>query len=409
MWEAGIKIKERKMTKTPKEELSRRIQALQSRMESANIDGALILQNTDLFYFTGTIQQAYLFIPPAGPPLFFVRKNINRVRNESELDFIIPAGGLRQLPGLLADHGYPQIKRLGMELDVLPANLYFRYRDTMKPAEIVDVWPSIQDVRAVKSAYEISLMKEVATLSDFMVNTGRRNLREGMTDVELSSIVEGAARARGHQGFVRTRSFNQEVYWGHLISGPDAADPAFVDGTTGGYGLSNAFPHGSGWRSIGQHEPVIFDLLAAKYGYYIDQTRTFCIGPLPDKLDRAYNAALDIHHRIEEMICPGVSVAQLFSKADQIAQSHDLGKHFMGHGNEQLPYCGHAIGLELDEFPAIAKQGKTILSPGMVLALEPKFHFPNEGVVGVEDTFVVMDKGSQKLTGASYIVDVTQG
>ncbi|HYA14239.1 MAG TPA: Xaa-Pro peptidase family protein [Syntrophales bacterium] len=393
------------MEKTPKKELYRRIQALQMRMESANIDGALIVQNADLFYFTGTIQQAYLFIPPAGEPVFFVRKNIVRVKEESFLNRIITIEKLKDLPLLLAEQGYQHINRLGMELDVLPANLYFRYRDTMKPAEIVDIWPSIQTVRAVKSSYEIGLLKEVAALSDFMVDTGRENLREGLTDVELSSIVEGAARARGHQGFVRTRAFNQEVYWGHLISGPDAADPAFVDGTTGGRGLSHAFPHGSGWRHIRRNEPVIFDLLAAMHGYFIDQTRTFSLGPLPDKLDKAYNVALDIQHRIGEMIRPGVSVAQLFSKAKQIAQSHGLGEHFMGHGNEQLSYCGHGIGLELDEFPVIAKQGKTLLMPGMVVALEPKFHFPKEGVVGVEDTFVVMDKENRKLTGTSYLVD----
>jgi len=326
------------MEKTPKEELYRRVHALQTRMESANIDGALIVQNADLFYFTGTVQQAYLFIPSAGEPIFLVRKNIARVRDESYLNRIVTIEKLKHLPGLLAEQGYPQIKRIGMELDVLPVNLYFRYRDTIKPAEIVDIWPSIQAVRAVKASYEIGILKEVAALSDFMVDTGRKNLREGMTDVELSSIVEGAARARGHQGFVRTRAFNQEVYWGHLISGPDAADPAFVDGTTGGHGLSHAFPHGSGWRHIRQHEPVIFDLLAAKYGYFIDQTRTFSLGPLPKKLDRAYNVALDIQDRMAEMIRPGVSVAQLFSKAEQIAQSHGLGEHFMGHSNEQLSY-----------------------------------------------------------------------
>jgi len=396
------------MKKTPKEELYRRVQALQSRMESANIDGVLIVQNTDLFYFTGTVQQAYLFIPPAGPPLFFVRKNLNRVRNESELDFIIPVSSLRELPGLLADHGYPLINRLGMELDVLPVNLYFRYFDALKPTKIIDIWPSVQAVRAIKSGYEISLMKEVAALSDFMVDTGRENLREGLTDIELSSIVEGAARARGHQGFIRTRAFNQEVYWGHLISGPDAADPAFVDGTTGGHGLSNAFPQGAGRRSIGRHEPVIFDLCACMYGYCVDQTRTLSIESLPDKLDSAYKVALEIQQKVGKRIQCGVSLDKLFSEAQNIAESHRLGEHFMGYGKQRIGYCGHGVGLELDEFPVIRKGDKALLSSGMVIALEPKFHFPNEGVVGVEDTFVVMDKGSQKLTGASYVVDVTK-
>jgi Xaa-Pro aminopeptidase len=397
------------MKRTPKEELHRRIRALQGRMESGDINGALIVQNADLFYFTGTVPQGYLFIPSSGEPLFFVRRNADRIKDESELDNIIPVGGLRELPGLLAEHGYSQIRRLGMELDVLPVHLYLRYLDIIKPEEIVDVWPSIQAVRAVKSEYETGLMKEVARLSDFIIATCRNNLKEGLTEIELAATIEAQARTRGHQGYVRTRAFNQEVYWGHLISGPDAADLTFTDSTTGGHGLYNAFPQSSGWRPIRRQEPVISDLGAAMYGYCVDQTRTLSLGPLPDKLDDAYKVSLEIHYRLRKMIQPGVAVGDLFSEAQRMAESHHLGEHFLGYGNRRLGFCGHGVGLELDEYPVIAKGGKALLAPGMVIAIEPKFNFPGEGVVGVEDTFAITDKGSQRLTNASYVVDVTQG
>ena len=404
----GPKEGNRLMKKTPKEELNRRISALQQRMESGEIDGALIVQNTDLFYFTGTVPQGYLFIPSSGEPLFFVRRNVDSIRNESDLNVIIPIGGLRELPGLLAEHGYPQIKRLGMELDVLPVNLYLRYLDVVKPGEIVDVWPSIQAVRSVKSEYEIGLIKEVAVLADFMVATCRNNLKEGLTDIELAAAIEAAARKRGHQGYVRMRTFNQEVYWGHLISGPDAADLTFTDSTTGGHGLYNAFPQSSGWRTIRRQEPVITDMGAVMYGYCVDQTRTLSLGPLPDKLDNAYKVSLNIQYELGKMIEPGVSVGDLFSKAQIAAESHHLGEHFLGYGTRRLGFCGHGVGLELDEYPVIARGGKALLASGMVIAVEPKFNFPGEGVVGVEDTFVVTEKGSQRLTNASYVVDVTQ-
>ena len=42
----------------------------------------------------------------------------------------------------------------------------------------------------------------------------------------------------------------------------------------------------------------------------------------------------------------------------------------------------------------------------MVIAIEPNFAFPDEGVVGVEDTFVVTNNGCEKLTSASYDVVV---
>ena len=159
------------MKKTPRDELYKRIRALQGRLELGEMDGALIIQNADLFYFTGTVPQGYLFIPSSGDPVLLVRRNADRIKKESALDHIIPIGGLRELPGVLAAHGHSRLNRLGMELDVLPVNIYLRYLDTMKPAEIVDVWPSIRAVRAVKSDYEIGLMKEVAGLSDFMVAT----------------------------------------------------------------------------------------------------------------------------------------------------------------------------------------------------------------------------------------------
>jgi Xaa-Pro dipeptidase len=393
--------------KTPGEELYRRIGALQSVMASVDVDSALIVHNTNLFYFTGTVQQSYLFIPCEGAPIFFVRKNRDRALLESELKNIVPVSGMGELRKLLADNGYTRIRRLGMELDVLPVNNYFRYLDAIKPEKIIDIWPSVQRIRSVKSEYELNLMREVAVLSDFMVRMGRRRLREGITEIELAAAVEAAARTRGHQGFVRMRSFNQEIYWGHLLSGPDAAYPAFIDSPTGGYGLSHAFPQGAGWRAVKRNEPVIFDLLACMYGYYVDQTRTLAVGSLPDKLEKAHNVALEIEKALEDMIKPGTAVETLYEKARQIAGKRGLDEHFMGYGKTRAGFCGHGIGLELDEFPVITKGEKTIIQPGMVLVLEPKFHFSGRGVVGVEDTFVVTDRGSQKLTHTTYAVDVT--
>ncbi|MFH0823797.1 MAG: M24 family metallopeptidase, partial [Pseudomonadota bacterium] len=35
---------------------------------------------------------------------------------------------------------------------------------------------------------------------------------------------------------------------------------------------------------------------------------------------------------------------------------------------------------------------------GMVIAVEPKFIFPGEGLAGIENTFVVTSSGLEKLT-----------
>ena len=100
------------MPRTPREELDTRIRRLQGLLVTRDIDGALILQNTDLFYLAGTIQQAHLYIPADGEPLLMVRKSLERARNESSLTRIVPLRSPREIPDLLKAHGL----RLGVGL-----------------------------------------------------------------------------------------------------------------------------------------------------------------------------------------------------------------------------------------------------------------------------------------------------
>ena len=76
--------------RTPKSELESRIHKLQVHLAANDLDGALILQNADLFYFSGTIQQSHLYVPVEGQPLLMTRKSLARARQESALDNVVP-------------------------------------------------------------------------------------------------------------------------------------------------------------------------------------------------------------------------------------------------------------------------------------------------------------------------------
>lgn len=58
---------------------------------------------------------------------------------------------------------------------------------------------------------------------------------------------------------------------------------------------------------------------------------------------------------------------------------------------------GHGIGLEIDELPLLG-MGVTHLEEGMVFAFEPKLVFPEKGVVGIEDLYLVSCHGVERLT-----------
>jgi len=392
--------------KTPREELDRRTEALQAYMTAQEIDGALIAQNADLYYFTGTVPQGWLYIPVSGKPLLFIRKNISRVVDETALERVLPGRSPKDLAALISDHGYRSPRRLGMELDVLPVSQYMRLEAALKPAGVVDISPAVQAIRAVKSEYEIAIIRDAAMLADTMVATARRTLREGMTEVELAAGIEAAARVKGHPGLVRLRAFNAEMYWGPVVSGPDAAEPAFVDTTEGGRGTSLALPAGAGFRIIRQGDPVIVDMAATLRGYNADITRTLCLGKLADKHYRAFRVSVEILEALEDLMRPGISTADIYTEAEKIAGKNGLADHFMGYGIEKAGFCGHGIGIELDETPIFSRNGKGILEPGIAFALEPKFTFPGEGIVGVEDSYVVTGKGVEKMTKSSYVVEV---
>ena len=53
-------------TLTPATEIHARIAKLQAGLRAARLDAAFLVQNADLFYFTGSIQQGILIVPAEG-------------------------------------------------------------------------------------------------------------------------------------------------------------------------------------------------------------------------------------------------------------------------------------------------------------------------------------------------------
>lgn len=388
------------MRYTPKSELDARTQKLQQHLATDNLDGALIIQNIDLFYFAGTIQQSHLYIPreARSVPLLMTRRSFPRARAESALERVVPLTSPRDAPRLLQEHGYAPPKRLGLELDILPANLYFGYRDIFAGAELLDVSPAIRYVRAVKSAYELAAMRRAARIGEETMRTMRKFLVEGISEVELAGKLEAVARAAGHQGLVKFRLWNNEMFYGHLMAGKNATQPSYLSSPTGGTGLNPAFAQGSSRHKIRRGEPVLFDYVFAMDGYLVDQTRIFAIGKLPDKLLRAHDAMLEIQDAIAHAAKPGVTGGEIYEMAVELARQRGYAENFLGLDKDRIAFVGHGVGLELDEYPFLAKGQTMPLEVGMVIAIEPKVTFANVGTVGIENTFVVTERGGKRIT-----------
>ncbi|MBM3302074.1 MAG: aminopeptidase P family protein, partial [Deltaproteobacteria bacterium] len=264
-------------------------------------------------------------------------------------------------------------------------------------ARIIDVSQTIREIRMIKSPYEVELIREAGRLNDSMFGQAREILKEGMTEVELSGSLEAFLRERGHLGLCRARGFNQEVFYGHIMSGPNLAVPSCSLGPTGGPGLNASVPQGAGLRVIKRNEPIQIDYLCVLNGYMVDQGRVFSLGEPPAKFRRLHSVALAIQEALVRAGVPGTPAEQLYETAVRMAQDAGVSTGFMGYP-QSVPFVGHGVGLEVDELPLLGKKSPHVLQEGMIIAMEPKFIVPREGLAGIENTFVVTEKGLEKLT-----------
>ena len=387
------------MRLTPKNELEYRYRKMQTEMAAAGLDAVIMVQNADLFYFTGTIQAGCLYLPAAGEPVYLVRRNYLRARMESALAQVIPFSSLSELPGILSDHGHRAPVRLGLELDVLPVNLCEKYRTLYPGARLLDASPSIRRVRMIKSHYEIHIMQDAGNQADKVYRRAAGFIREGMSELELASELEHLARLEGHQGYLRMRAFNGELTCGQILSGTDAAAPSCIDAALGGMGLTPAFGHGASYNRIGRGEPIVVDFASCFDGYLADQTRIFALGSVSDRMRRGYDDMLRIEALMMELAERRPSWGSIYDACLALARELGHGDNFMGGPGSQVRFIGHGIGIEIDEYPLIAGgfDGET-LQPGMAFAFEPKLVFPGEGAVGIENSFYLSEQGLKRLT-----------
>jgi Xaa-Pro dipeptidase len=384
-------------TTTPESEISDRIARFQELLRQKDIDAAIILQLIDRFYFSGTIQDGVLVIPAEGDPTYFCRRSIPRAKEESPVE-IVPFRSFKEIPLGLEGMGVNVVRRLGLELDVIPAALYMRFSSLFDVADWVDLGSLVRQVRAVKSPYEIERIRAAGIQVGRVMERASEVLVEGMREVDFASELEKRARELGHQGILRMRGFNQELFYGHILSGEHSALISHLDAPLGGKGMNPSVAQGSGFRTIHRGEPVVVDFVGNVGGYLIDQTRIMVIGDLDDDLTEGFNQARSIADAVISAAVPGVPWSALYDLSIRTAEELGVDERFMGLPGEQVRFVGHGIGLEVDEYPFLAPRLDGPLTERMVFALEPKIFHPGKGITGIEDTYLVKESGLERLT-----------
>ncbi|HPS36064.1 MAG TPA: M24 family metallopeptidase, partial [Oscillospiraceae bacterium] len=354
-----------------KTELETRIQKLIGALAEANPDfeTALVAGRINQYYLTGTMQDAVLILKRDGKAYLFVRKSVERAKDECPLDIIYPMGSYRDMLQALS----PEFGATYLETETVPVAMLERFRKYFKIDQILPFEPVIAAQRAVKSPYELELItrsgKQHKILLEEIVPA---LLREGISEAEFHGALFAAMMKLGFHGVTRFTMFQFESVAGQIGFGDNSVYPTNFDGPGGMRGMNAASPGlGSRERKLCKGDLVFADVGFGIDGYHSDKTQVYSFGKAPDpEVIKVHRACMDIQKRCAEMLIAGAIPSRIYAElTDKLPL--ELSTGFMGY-DHSVKFLGHGIGLHINELPVIARGFDEPLKENMVLAVEPK-------------------------------------
>jgi creatinase len=279
----------------------------------------------------------------------------------------------------------PARGRIGIEEDHLPLERLGKLQAALPEAEFVDIAGPAMAQRMVKSAEEIALIREGASIADIGGAACVAAIAEGVPEYEVA-LASTAAMVRAIAAtFPQAELMDSWTWFQSGLNTDGAHNPVTSRRLQKGDLLSlNCFP-----------------MIA---GYYTALERTLFLGHAGARQLELWEINCDVHRRGIELIRPGVRCCDIAAALNEIYKEHGLiGYRTFGYGHSfgvLCHYYGREAALELRE------DVETVLEPNMVVSMEPMIMIP-EGAPGAggyreHDILLVTEDGNENLTGFPY-------
>ena len=380
----------------------KRIAGLQERLKARGLSGAFLFYSRDIYYYTGTAQPSYLAVRPDEARLF-VRRGWEFASRETNLPegCMVREGSLERICREMFPGGGGG-ERIGTELDLLPVLQARGLAEALNGRDLADVSPAVLEQRAIKDPAEIKAIRRACDV----VHAGHlalvRDMRAGMSELEVSAIVEDAQRRAGHDGATFQRMVDIAVGRGAVASGPNLTRTSGVVYTITGVGMGSATPLGASRRAIGEGDLVVVDIPACVDGYHADQSRTYAVGRFPARAVDLFGRLRDVADHLVDNLVPGITAGEAYALAHDQAARLGLAESFLAFASQpQAHFIGHGVGLEINEPPVLARGRDAVLAPGMVLAVEMHAMEANGPTVKLEDMVLVGPEGGAEMLSQS--------
>jgi Xaa-Pro aminopeptidase len=243
----------------------------------------------------------------------------------------------------------------------------------------------IQLARKRKEAREIEAIRSVGERTELVVDGVRAMLRDASPSLTLGHLKRFVSAEISRLGMI-------EDHETILSQGRDAG-----------------VPHSRGEASapVVPSQPIVLDIFPADRttGYFFDLTRTFCIGPIPDELQRMHDEVLEAFTRARDAVRPNTPAASYQSLVCDLfeARGHATLRSNPKTLEGYVHSLGHGVGLDIHEKPSFSLTQHDLIEEGDVITIEPGLYYPERGMgVRIEDTFVVTAEGAVTLCRGDY-------
>jgi Xaa-Pro aminopeptidase len=343
--------------------------ANRAQLQHLHLDALLVTHPPNIRYLCGFTGSAGVLSLGPGRPVFFTD---GRYTEQARQEVAGARVVISKESPLLAAAQLAQKRKLrsvGIEAaHMTVASRAALHRTLGGRARLRDVGPVVEELRMIKDAGEIALIREAVNLGARLLAAALQAIRPGVAEAEVAVELEYAARRAGAEAM----SFETIV-----ASGP-----------------RSAMPHGVASPAlIPRRGFVILDFGVILHGYCSDMTRTVHVGKISAGDRGMYDAVREAQQAAVDEVRAGVACGQVDRAARNALRRAGLERYF-------THSTGHGVGLEIHEPPRLGRGQAERLRPGMVVTVEPGVYLPGRGGVRIEDMLLVTGGGRDVLTPA---------
>lgn len=337
----------------------RRTESLRQLLRDRKLDGYIITNLADLYYFTDYWSEGYYGLVGLEESWLFLPNLLYEQAKAVTVDFHCLKGRLDPLLTQVLKKN--RLKKVGFD----PQQVSYSLGEWLQKKGLVPKAGLVGQLRRIKDGLDLKRLRKANHLAALGAEYVRHHLKPGVRERKVAADLAHFFSTRAHG-----------ISFDLIIAA----------------GANGAFPHHitSDYR-IQKGDPVICDIGALWEGYHSDLTRTFPLGKMTPSFRRVFAIVAKAQEEGIKRLKPGVRAGDVDRASRRVIERRGLGRYF-------CHSTGHGVGIDIHEHPRIGPGVKDKLEAGMVVTVEPGIYLPGQFGVRIEDTLLVTPNGSERLT-----------